>query len=191
MKFMLVKEVSVTFWRKYFKRSGFTNSIVYQNVYSLLTRAIGFKTVICYFIIPDSEVHGDNMGPTWVLSAPDGSHVGPMNLAIRGCIRSLWWDLYCVPCGNLHVKTVACSRWLYQLAHSHWNLDTHLLKKVQDTIELSHWNGKSWIHLAGANGVAAGSSLARPLHRWWKGPIQICWENFHRWRHYLKLVKTL
>ena len=23
------------------------------------------------------------MGPTWVLSAPDGSHVGPMNLAIR------------------------------------------------------------------------------------------------------------
>ena len=24
------------------------------------------------------------MGPTWVLSAPDGPHVGPMNLAIRG-----------------------------------------------------------------------------------------------------------
>ena len=23
------------------------------------------------------------MGPTWVLSAPDGPHVGPMNLAIR------------------------------------------------------------------------------------------------------------
>ena len=33
---------------------------------------------------PDSKLHGDNMGPTWVLSAPDGSHVGPMNLAIRG-----------------------------------------------------------------------------------------------------------
>ena len=31
----------------------------------------------------DSEVHGANMGPTWVLSAPDGPHVGPMNLAIR------------------------------------------------------------------------------------------------------------
>ena len=25
------------------------------------------------------------MGPTWVLSAPDGPHVGPMNLAIRVC----------------------------------------------------------------------------------------------------------
>ena len=32
---------------------------------------------------PDSKAHGANMGPTWVLSAPDGPHVGPMNLAIR------------------------------------------------------------------------------------------------------------
>ena len=32
---------------------------------------------------PDSKVHGANMGPTWVLSAPDGPHVDPMNLAIR------------------------------------------------------------------------------------------------------------
>ena len=29
------------------------------------------------------------MGPTWVLSAPDGPHVGPMNLAIRDCINFL------------------------------------------------------------------------------------------------------
>ena len=28
---------------------------------------------------PDSKVHWVNMGPTWVLSAPDGPHVGPMN----------------------------------------------------------------------------------------------------------------
>ena len=33
--------------------------------------------------IPESKVHGANMEPTWVLSAPDGPHVGPMNLAIR------------------------------------------------------------------------------------------------------------
>ena len=33
-------------------------------------------------VIRDSKVHGANMGPTWVLSAPGGSHVGPMNLAI-------------------------------------------------------------------------------------------------------------
>ena len=35
------------------------------------------------WIIPDSKVHGANMGPIWVLSTPDGPHVGPMNLAIR------------------------------------------------------------------------------------------------------------
>ena len=34
-------------------------------------------------VFPDSKVHGANMGPIWVLSAPDGPHVGPMNLAIR------------------------------------------------------------------------------------------------------------
>ena len=34
---------------------------------------------------PDSNVHGANMGPTWVLSvAPDGPHAGPMNFATRG-----------------------------------------------------------------------------------------------------------
>ena len=32
---------------------------------------------------PDSKVHGVNMGTTWVLSAPDGPHVRPMNLAIK------------------------------------------------------------------------------------------------------------
>ena len=36
-------------------------------------------------LLPDSKVHGANMGPTWVLSATDGPHVGPMNLAIRVC----------------------------------------------------------------------------------------------------------
>ena len=28
----------------------------------------------------DGKVHGANMEPTWVLSAPNGPHVGPMNL---------------------------------------------------------------------------------------------------------------
>ena len=35
------------------------------------------------FLYPDSKVHGAHMGPTCILSAPDGPHVGPMNLAIR------------------------------------------------------------------------------------------------------------
>ena len=33
---------------------------------------------------PDSKVRGANMGPIWVLSAPDGPLVGPMSFAIWG-----------------------------------------------------------------------------------------------------------
>ena len=32
---------------------------------------------------PESDIYGANMGPTWVLTAPDRPHVGPINLAIR------------------------------------------------------------------------------------------------------------
>ena len=52
---------------------------------------VSWKTVLISLVtricitnpIPDSKVHGANMGPTWVLLAPDGPHVGPSNLAIR------------------------------------------------------------------------------------------------------------
>ena len=37
----------------------------------------------CYDAIPDNKDHEDNMGPTWILSAPGGPHISPMNLAIR------------------------------------------------------------------------------------------------------------
>ena len=32
--------------------------------------------------IPDSMVHGANMGPIWGRQDPGGPHVGPMNFAI-------------------------------------------------------------------------------------------------------------
>ena len=55
-----------------------------ESFYTLqLGRSIYYIKVGC---IPDSKVHGVNTGPTGVLSAPDGPHVGPMNLAI--------WDYY-------------------------------------------------------------------------------------------------
>ena len=40
--------------------------------------------------IPDSKVHGANMGPTWVLSAPGWPHVGPMNPAIWDVDQDAW-----------------------------------------------------------------------------------------------------
>ena len=39
----------------------------------------------------DSKVHWANMGPIWVLPAPGGRHVGPMNLAIWDIICISWW----------------------------------------------------------------------------------------------------
>ena len=43
-----------------------------------------YRVNILYFVhkqqtFPDSKVHVTNMGPTWVLSALDGPHAGPMN----------------------------------------------------------------------------------------------------------------
>ena len=40
-------------------------------------------TILAHSANPDSKVHRDNTGPTWVLSAPDGPHAGPKNLVIR------------------------------------------------------------------------------------------------------------
>ena len=42
-----------------------------------------FGTYSYNLILLDSKVHGANMGPTWVLSAPGGPHVSPTNLATR------------------------------------------------------------------------------------------------------------
>ena len=52
---------------------------VESGVMQYIPRALVYAMFCGY---PDSKVHGANMGSTWVLSAPDGPHVGPMNLAI-------------------------------------------------------------------------------------------------------------
>ena len=40
---------------------------------------------------PDSKVRGANMGPTWVLSAPDGPHVGSMSYQGSLCVQGMTW----------------------------------------------------------------------------------------------------
>ena len=37
---------------------------------------------VCIDSIPNSKVHGTNMGPMWGRQDPGGPHVGPMNFAI-------------------------------------------------------------------------------------------------------------
>ena len=51
----------------------------------VIQKVFPYQDVIVY---PDNQVHEANMGPTWVLSAPDGPHVGLMNLAIR--VSTFW-----------------------------------------------------------------------------------------------------
>ena len=56
-------------------------------------------------VIPNNKVHGTKMGPTWVLSAPDRPHVGPMNLAIRDGLLpdgfNRWWLVAFMPIPEL------------------------------------------------------------------------------------------
>ena len=42
-------------------------------------------TTLTMDLFPDSKVRGAKMGPTWVLSAPDGPHVGPHEICYQGC----------------------------------------------------------------------------------------------------------
>ena len=57
------------------------------------------NSVLCH-TIPDSKVHGANMGPTGVLSTQNGPHVGPMNPAIR--------DSKCVEIPHLQLQPKYC-----------------------------------------------------------------------------------
>ena len=70
------------------------------------------NTYRCDKLYPDSKVHGAKMGPTWVLSAHDGPHVGPMNLAIRAFFL-LQWLAYVTQCAVLlaNYKTGMSSYW--------------------------------------------------------------------------------
>ena len=56
-------------------------SLTYSRVRDVLTPVISIH--ILSQTTPDSKVQGAKMGPAWVLWAPGGLHVGPMNLAIR------------------------------------------------------------------------------------------------------------
>ena len=55
------------------------HSVTFLSYKNSSTRQLLLSNFVLYKI-PDSKVHGAKMGPTWVLSAPDGSHVTPWTL---------------------------------------------------------------------------------------------------------------
>ena len=70
------------------------DKMIYSNIVQLHEMLGGIKLnkhfnfhqlqVSCIEVTQIVKVYGANIGPTWVFSAPDGPHVGPMNFAIRG-----------------------------------------------------------------------------------------------------------
>ena len=42
------------------------------------------SSVLVAYQIPDSKIHGANMGPIWGQQVPGGPHAGPMNYIILG-----------------------------------------------------------------------------------------------------------
>ena len=64
-------------------------------------------TCMCFVgtVNPDSIIHGTNMGPAWVLTAPGGPHVAPMNLALRGDKLIYGTTAFC--CKSVCDKTIA------------------------------------------------------------------------------------
>ena len=63
--------------------------------YSCLKRVALTRILHDYFIVtghgvPDSKVHGANIGPIWGRQDPGGPNVDTMNFAIWGC---LWYTI--------------------------------------------------------------------------------------------------
>ena len=81
---------------------------------------------------PDSKVHWANMGPTWVLLAPDGPHVAPMNLAMTVYI-------ICLGCQQRHCLSMSVSimRWAKPLRCTHDVLQ-------QNHTMIASWHGNTF-----------------------------------------------
>ena len=88
--------------------------------------------------VPDSKVHWANMRPTWVLSAPHGPHVGPMNLAIWGFLLyiilsvSVWFSTKPDLSYYFHQVHASHITWCISfVGFSPWLLQLHLHSLLQ------------------------------------------------------------
>ena len=75
-------------WKLPYTLYSFVSQVSYSTCIIMLTFPIVFNlhNLANWNVNLHSTVHEAYMGPTWVLSAPDGPHVGPINLAMRGYI---------------------------------------------------------------------------------------------------------
>ena len=97
---------------------------------------LGLNMLTRFNVFPDNKVHGANMEPTWVLSAPDLPHVGPMNLAIRVDTHMRQWSgpLFHIHNSLLHICRTAIS------VQIHFPFKLNWKKISQIHISPSAWN---------------------------------------------------
>ena len=101
------------------------------------------KTAMLLPCTPDSKVHGSYMGPTRVLSAPDGLHVVPMNLAIRGYFQNTQVTTHVIDAPALSTLN---NRRVWPL-----KLDQHLRQLGFKP----HWMQVVWQHYCFSQGIAS------------------------------------
>ena len=97
-------------------------SCTYTDFWYVLVSLTHTPRYVDHLVFPNSDVRGAIMGLTWVLSAPDGPHVGPMNLVIRVCTDtncavlvlgknewpSLMWLTNVIGCSMIAMKATVC-----------------------------------------------------------------------------------
>ena len=73
--------------------------------------------ITSFYYIQDGKGHGANMESTWVLSAPAGPHIGPINLAVRDVMQNIC-DTSGICSKGMHVQPwwpiVIMDKWLNQ-----------------------------------------------------------------------------
>ena len=93
---------------------------------------------------PDSKFHVAHMGPTWVLSAPGGPHVGPMNVAIR-VVGSHVMSPTDSPAATMLEPTFFCCHWHREatpviMLLPCYSMLTSLLQGQQTAYAMGHWS---------------------------------------------------
>ena len=93
VEFLVIWDILMFIWRlcNNISNDGYDTHICISKIHSndsigrVKTSEIRYIFITCWnsWNNSDYKVHGVNMGPAWVLSAPDGPHVGPMNFAIK------------------------------------------------------------------------------------------------------------
>ena len=120
--------------------------------------------------IPDIKLHGANKGPTWVLSAPDEPHVGPINFVLwDGCLM-VWTTYWRGARFQLLRKGVTCV--CPHLPRPCWKYMKHYNGVIMGTIA-SQITSLTIVYSAVYSGAnqrkhqrSASLAFVRGIHRW-------------------------